>query len=431
MYSELKGKRLLFLGAVRSLCEAVKIAKSMGIYTIVTDYLPDSPAKKYADKACMVSTTDIDAIIKLCKEEKVDGVFTSFIDSMLPYARKVCDIMGFPFYASEEQIRLSLDKKFFKNQCRAYGVPVPMDFTEAITENGIDASKVTFPVIVKPTDSSGGRGIKICYSEKELVDAYKYALSISPSKNVLVEEYVIGNEVTATYTMKNGEISLSCFKDKLMSLDHDNITSQADILIAPSNYIKEYVDIVNDKVIAMLKGMNATDGTVFFQGIASNNGIKLFETGYRPNGGHDYRHIAAENNINFMEMMIAHALSGEMMGYEISEDNPFFKNYVLNLNIYAHGGTIGKIEGKEQVEIIDNVIVAENMRFEGDKVIDNNTLAQRVFRVVIKDNDVERIQETIKKVQEAIRVTDVNGENMLYKPFDVNRMNVYESIKES
>lgn len=429
MTNEFKGKRILFLGAVRALCDAVQTAKKMGMYTIVTDYLPNSPAKKYADKACMVSTTDVDAVVELCKKEKVDGVFTSFIDSMLPYARKVCDIMGLPFYASEEHIRLSLDKNFFKEKCIEYGVPVPKKYNINIVNGEICFENIDFPVIVKPIDSSGGRGIRICNGKEELKEAYEYAMSVSPGKNVLVEEYVTGDEVTATYTMKNGEISLSCFKDKLMSMDHENITSQADILITPSNHLSEYVEKVNDKVIGMLKGMKATDGTAFFQGIASDKGIKFFEIGYRANGGHDYRHVAAENGINFMEMMLAHAVTGEMMGYELSQDNPFFKNYVLNMNIYAHGGIVGKIEGKEKVENIDNVIVAECMRFEGDEIIDNNTLAQRVFRVVIKDNDVERIKATIKKVQEVIKVTDVNGNNMLYKPFDVNRMNEYKTIE--
>lgn len=425
---ELRGKRILFLGAVRALCEAVQIAKKMGMYTIVTDYLPNSSAKKYADKACMVSTTDVDAIVELCKNEKVDGVFTSFIDSMLPYARKVCDRMGFPFYASEEQIRLSLDKNFFKEKCIEYGVPVPKKYSVNFVDGEICFENIEFPVIVKPIDSSGGRGIRICNKKEKFKEAYEYALSVSPGKNVLVEEYVVGDEVTATYTMKNGEVSLSCFKDKLVSLDHENITSQMDVLITPSNHLEEYFKNINDKVIGMLKGMKATDGTAFFQGIASEKGIKFFEIGYRANGGHDYRHIAAENGINFMEMMLAHSVTGEMMGYDLKEDNPFFKNYVLNLNIYAHGGKIGRIEGKEQVDKIDNVIVSEYMRFEGDEIIDNNTLAQRVFRVVIKDRDVERIKTTIKKVQEAIKVTDVNGKNMLYKPFDVERMSKYKNI---
>lgn len=428
MYENLQGKRLLFIGAVRSLCDAVNTAKAMGVYTIVTDYLPDSPAKKVADKACLVSTTDIDAVVQLCKDEKVDGVFTAFIDSMLPYTRQICDRLGFPFYASEDQIRMSLDKSFFKETCRRCHVPVPDDYTEEIRANGIDGAAIKYPVIVKPIDSSGGRGVRICNDQAELEAAYDYAMSISPGKHVMVEECVIGEEVTATYTMKDGEISLSCFKDKLMSLDHEGITSQADVLIAPSKYLMKYLAEVNDSVISMLKYMKATDGTVFLQGIANQEGIKLFELGYRPNGGHDYRYVASENRINFMQMMIAHALTGRMEGYDLSMDNPFFSKYVMNLNLYAHGGVIGSMCGKEEVAKLENVIVSEYMHAVGDKLSDDNTLSQRVFRAVIRDNSIQRIKETIRSIQQTVRVCDVDGKNMLYLPFDVQRLDQYDDI---
>lgn len=429
MFENLKGKKLLFLGGVRPLCEAVNIAKSMGIYTIVTDYLPNSPAKKYADKACMVSTIDVDAVVQLCKQEKVDGIFTAFTDSMLPYCREICDRLNFPFYASKEQISLSLDKNLFKKTCRVYNVPVPEDYTDAISENKIDESKIKYPVIVKPIDSSGGRGVRVCNNSDELIEAYKYAMLYSPSKHVLVEEYVIGDEVTATYTIKNGEISLSCFKDKLISSDHEGITSQSDILLMPSCYLNKFVEEVNVKVIDMLKGIGATDGSVFFQGVVSKTGIKFFELGYRINGACDYRHIAAENGINYLKMMIAHALTGSMDGYDLQADTPFFKQYVLTYNLWAHGGVIRKMEGLENVLSIKNVILAEYMHNEGDEIIDNNTLSQRVFRAVIRDNIVERIKKTVKLIQDMVQVEDTDGNNMLYQAFDVTRLSQYKDIE--
>ncbi len=431
MYDNLKGKRLLFLGAVRPLCEAVQIAKSMGIYTVVTDYLPNSPAKKYADKACMVSTVDIDAIVQLCKDEKIDGLFTAFTDSMLPYARKICDIMGFPFYANDNQISLSLDKLLFKATCREYGVPVPVDYTETVRKNGLENVDFNFPVVVKPIDSSGGRGVTVCYNFPELKLAYDYALSISPSKTVLVEEYVIGNEVTATYTIKNGNISLSCFKDKLISDDHKSITSQSDILIMPSKYLEKFYNDTNNKVIEMFKGIGATDGSVFIQGIMNEKDAKFFELGYRINGACDYRHISAENNINYLKMMIAHSLTGEMQGYDLDLDNPFFSEYTLTYNMWAHAGVIGEISGIEAVEKLPNVIFSEYLHTIGDKLEDNHTLSQRVFRAVIKDSNIDRIKETIQKIQNAVKVKNIDGENMLYKPFDINRMNVYKNIMEN
>ncbi len=422
MYEHLIGKRLLFLGAIRALCEAVEMAKEMGIYTIVIDYLPNSPAKKIADKAYLVSTTDVDAVVELCKKEKVDGIFTAFIDSMLPYAREICDRLNLPFYASKEQIKMSLDKKFFKETCRKYNVSVPVDYTSVVQGDTIDAGKLHLPVIVKPVDSSGGRGIHICYDISEFKDAYYYALSVSPGKNVLVEEYVVGDEVTATYTMKNGEISLSCFKDKLISQDHENITALSDILIAPSCHLPLYLKTVNPYVIDMLKGMNATDGTVFFQGIATKDRIVLFECGYRPNGAHDYRFIEQINEINFMKMMLAHSLTGEMAFYDLSMDNAEFPEYIMNYNMFGHAGTISHMSGLDEVKKLDCVVSAEYMHDVNDKLLDNNTLFQRVFRAVIKSADLHKVQDTIRQIQSIVCVLDENGNNMLYKPFDTNRL---------
>ena len=73
--NELRGKRLLFLGAISLYCEPIRYAKEMGIYTIATDYLENSPAKKVADKSYMVSTTDVDGICELCRKEKVIVIY--------------------------------------------------------------------------------------------------------------------------------------------------------------------------------------------------------------------------------------------------------------------------------------------------------------------------------------------------------------------
>ena len=423
MYENLKGKRLLFLGAIKSLCEPIQYAKEMGIYTIATDYLPDSPAKKVADKACMVSTTDVDAVCQLCKDERVDGLFTGYMDGMLSYAREICDRMGFPFYASENQIRLSHDKSFFRAKCIEYGVPCPKDYSEEVLNHGVEEAEVEFPIIVKPVDMYGGRGISIARNKAELQKAVDYAYSFSPGKRIIVEEYLEGVEITATYTMKNGEISLSRLGDKYISQDHDDCQSQGDVLLLPSRYLEQYIASTDRGIHRMLKGMEATDGTCFFQGIANREKIALFECGYRPNGSADYRHISQENGINYIKMMIAHALTGEMQGYDLSQDNPRFKNYRVTYNLWAHDGIIGNQSGLEEVRKLAHVTFAEYRHFIGDEITSEKPLLQAVFRAIISATDIETVKETILAIQKLVSVENVNGENMLYQPFRVERLN--------
>ena len=420
------GKRLLMLGAMQPYCEVIDYCRELGIYTIVTDYLPESPAKKYADKAYDVSTTDMEGLERIIEQEKVDGIFVCYMDFMLPIARKLCDKYGFPFYASVEQIRLSQDKSFFKDTCCRFHVPVPSDYTEVVMTQGVRNADISYPVIVKPVDSARGQGVRMCKNAQELESAVEYALEVSPSKRILVEEYVVGVEITATYTIKNGEVSLSCMKDKLLSQESEYVTSQSDVFVMPSAHLDLYLRTANNAIVDMLKGMGARDGVVFFQGIAQKDRVVLFELGYRPSGGCDYRHLERVNGINFMRMLVTHALSGEMDGYELSMDDPYFhgKNVVV-LTIWAHAGVIGKQTGLEEVLKISNVTQANYMHDVGYEIFDDFSLKQYVFRCIIIDDDMDAIKESILKIQSLVKVEDIEGKDMLYHvSFDVGRLNL-------
>lgn len=423
MFEELRGKRLLIMGGISLNVDIVKTAKNMGITTIVIDYYSDSPAKKVADESYQVSTTDVDAVVELCKKKKIDGIFTGFVDSLLPYARKICDIMKFPFYATNDQIELSLNKEKFQMECEKNSVPVPKTYSY----DGVISGKCKFPILIKPIDSSGGRGVFVVQNKNSFIEKYTTSLSFSPSKRIIIEEYLIGDEISVTYTLKNGIASLSCMKDRLLSKDHDHITSLADVYIMPSRYLNEYLRDVHPYVLKFLKNIKATDGSVFFQGVATKDGIKLFELGYRANGASDYRLISSINGINYIQMMICHALTGEMGGYDLSMDDPHFKEYILNFHFFAHGGKICFLSNMSFLKNIKNVVAYEPLKEVGDTLIENDSLLQRVFRIAIKDKNINNIIRTIKLAQSEFKVLNEKRESILFKQFDCNRLLIYKN----
>lgn len=211
------------MGGINLACEIVETAKEMGVYTLVTDYLPDSPAKKLADEALMLSTVDVDTIVDFCKENKIDGVFTNFIDAMLPYCQQVCEKLNIPFYLTPEQIEQYGIKDKFKQLCIENNVGAPKRFYIDPENPEKDIDKVEFPVIVKPVDSSGSKGISVCKSKDELRAAFERALSYSRSKNIVVEKYFTGDEVTANYIMNDGNIKLSCIHDRYFNTEQKRI----------------------------------------------------------------------------------------------------------------------------------------------------------------------------------------------------------------
>ena len=98
----------------------------------------------------------------------------------------------------------------FKDECIKYGVKVPQDYICG-TEYKSILDDIRFPVIVKPTDAAGRKGITICYDKDELVKAIDLALEYSVSKTIVVEQYIVGREYSAIYMLKDGEYSLSCY----------------------------------------------------------------------------------------------------------------------------------------------------------------------------------------------------------------------------
>ena len=203
----LEGKRLLILGGSRISCEIVRHAKNMGIVTGVTDWyeLDRSPAKQMADEVYYVSTSDIDAMVSLIKEKNFDGVITGFTDSVLPYYAEMCEKAGIPAYGAKEQFEIFIDKQKYKKLMRDFNVPTIPEYEIDFEDFNITTEEIVYPVIVKPSESSGARGITVCYSKDELKGAVDLASRTSEDKKILVERYIDKSEVTIFWLFVDGQ----------------------------------------------------------------------------------------------------------------------------------------------------------------------------------------------------------------------------------
>ncbi len=420
----LEGKRLLVLGSSVGAVSIVKSAQKMGVYVLVTDYLPidRSPAKQIADEVADVSTLDVDALCALAAEKKIDGVISGVSEPNLLSVYKVCERLGFPCYFTQKQWDLVENKKNFRQLCMKYGVPCPKTYA---TRSGsvLEPDAIRFPVIVKPVDGAAAIGITICWNEEELAKACRLARERSASGEIIVEDYLIGTEITAVYTIADGKISLSLVRDRYPSLDHENVTAQFDASIAPSNFYEEYLKTVDPYVKDMLEGIGAYAGNIFFQGIAGERGIALFECGYRMNALCDYHVIERANGLNYLDMLVHYTLTGNCGDIDLSLDNPNPRELCCIFNMTAHQGTVARLEGLEETLRLPNVIYAEYLMQPGRVVKDTNSMAQSVFRAYINTKNTDELKQTIRRIQEHIQVEDESGDSMLFLPFDVDRIN--------
>lgn len=183
---------LLLLGGSAQQIVAIETAKRMGLRTVLCDYLPDNPGQYYADKFYQVSTTDKDAVLKVASEEKIDGILAYASDPAAPTAAYVAEKLGLPG-SPYESVEILCNKDRFRSFLGENGFCTPKasgysSIDEALSD--LRRDKFSFPVIVKPVDSSGSKGVSRIDTIDEAEKKIENAMSFSRSKRIIVEEFV-------------------------------------------------------------------------------------------------------------------------------------------------------------------------------------------------------------------------------------------------
>lgn len=186
-------KTLLLLGGSEAQVAAIEAANRMGLRTVLCDYLPDNPGRELADSFYQVSTTDMEAVLEVALCESVDGVVAFGSDPAAPTAAYVSQKLKLPGNSYESVSRLC-DKSKFRRFLADNGFKCP----SSITLSTGDAEKrvrdavlgMSFPLVVKPVDSSGSKGVSVADSVEDVEEATLAAFRCSRSGRVIIEEFV-------------------------------------------------------------------------------------------------------------------------------------------------------------------------------------------------------------------------------------------------
>lgn len=184
-------KRLMLLGGLRYLIPAIKAAHDQGYYVITADYLPNNIAHRYSDEYQNVSIVDKDAVLQVAKDRRIDGIMSFACDPGVISASYVQEQMGLPSFGPYKSIEILQNKDKFRLFLSKHGFNVPKAkgysfFAEVFG----DEEQFVYPVIVKPTDSAGSKGVTRVNSKNELKKALLAAFANSIKGRVIIEEYI-------------------------------------------------------------------------------------------------------------------------------------------------------------------------------------------------------------------------------------------------
>ncbi|MBQ3424670.1 MAG: hypothetical protein IJK63_12110 [Oscillospiraceae bacterium] len=415
------GKRLLILGGAVQCLKVVEAAREMGVHSIVTDLSGTGAAKLAADEALPFSVMDTDAIVNWCREHPVDGVLNFNIDYAQITHQKVCELLNFPSYGTAEQYRRLTDKAAFKEMCIQNGVDVIPEYDER------DLSNVQFPVLVKPTESSGSRGSTVCRTPGELQQAIAAAKAESKNHKALIEKYLYGcPDFSMSYIIIAGEPYLTRTLDRFVGRPEDNLQRQCICARCPSIYTELYLREAHGKVVAMLKGLGLKNAAVFMQGFIDGEKFRFYDPGIRFSGAEYERMLKSATGVDVVKAFVAYALGGDLapLAGQLRDEVFRLKGACgLQLFIDAYPGTIRSVSGMDEVAAMPEVVSILQKHELGYEVPASGDVRQRLFEIVtLSENKRDSVEKVLDHIARNLSVKGDKDEELLTPLIGIDRL---------
>lgn len=410
-------KKILVLGSDYGTLDLVREAHRMGLYVIVADLMATSPTKEEADEKWLVSTTDIGVLEKKCRENEVCGVVTGASDFNTACSRSLCERLCLPVYCDSDRAwEIGRNKRLFKELCKEVGAPVAKDYYVSDSLSLAELQSVSFPVVVKPVDKSGNRGMSYCENIEELKTAYQYARSISDNEAIIVEKELHGPEFAAHYVIAEGKARLLYFGSEHHQPGQKN--NLYSLVYTTSAHLQQYLVEVNDAVIEVFSQAGCKDGIAWVECIRDDDGhFYLFEMGYRFGATMLYTWYEKVYGFNSVRWMIECAMGVK----HTAEDLPKGLNKLClatsaSYHLFSNqDGIVARTVGLEKIQALPNVIIDIPKR-QGHHV--NAFSCIGIIRIY--GEDCEQLCETISKINAYLRIENASGDNMiiLFDDFD-------------
>ncbi|MER3373042.1 MAG: carbamoyl-phosphate-synthetase [Allomuricauda sp.] len=417
-------KKLIILGGNPETAALVDVANSMGIHTIVVDPNPNAPAKKNAAETHDIDGFDVDGIVQLAKDRNVDAVLVGVADILVKPYREICEKLGVHCYATKEAVEAFCSKDGFKRYCHEYNIQdIPGIYLDA--SNIGKPENLDYPLMIKPVDSGGGVGMKICRDDNDYNESVKTALKFSKKGVVLVEKYMDCDDMAAYYTFRNGIPYISAISDRITTKKQGDASPVCIGAVYPSKHSQLFIDQVHPKLCELFKGLKIQNGVLNIQFFVENGVVYAYDPGFRLQGEAPHIHIAHINGFDHREMLVNYAFTGVLGEDDFAEKNDYtFKGKIAcTIWVLLTGGEIGSIQGMDEIKADKDVVFVLERFKEGDTVQKEwlGTERQVYSRIYLSADSISEVNSKIIAFKNLLKINDIHGENMILewlKPFN-------------
>lgn len=405
--------RLMVLGSMDEFIMLVQMAKERGLYTIVCDGYENGPAKKFADKVYHVPVTEIDRIAAICKEEKVDGIITSFSDLLFECMVKIAAKADLKCYFTPEKLPYYRDKSVMKKMFEELSVPssrytcLNKDFSDK------ELDGFQFPVVVKPIDKYGSRGIYVLNSTEEVRSYFDESCATSDIKQILVEEYHDGYEFNMMTWVLDGKVQVISIADreKTPISAHDIPISSRNVY--PSRLYDHVVVEATEILQKIADYTGQKDGCLSMQFFwKKESGISVCEVAGRFLG-YEHELIELASGFCLEELLLNYVYDEEALRNQLAAHDSRMKRCCAVLYFHGKEAVIADQSKAEELAKRNDVVFDQIFYKDGEKVVQHGPNPY-VVRYYVAGESREQVDASTSEIFEAMTIKDVDGNEVLY-----------------
>lgn len=395
-------KKLMILGGSRYALPVIEAAKKLGVYTITADYLPDNIAHKYSDEYVNVSIIDKEATLKAAQERNIDGIMSFACDPGVVTSAYVAEQMGLPNVGPYESVCILQNKGLFRKFLTDNGFTVPVAKSYKNIEDAItDIDIFNWPVIVKPTDAAGSKGVMRVDEKEELEKSIEYALSYSHSDEFIIEDFITQNGYssdTDSFSV-DGELKFVSFNSQRFDRDAKNPYTPA-AYSWPSSMTDEHQEELKNEIQRLLKLLNMRTAVYNIETRESINGkAYIMEVSPRGGGNRLAECLRYATGVDMITNMVKYSVG--LPVDEITQE-PYDGCWA---EIILHSDEAGVFDYLWiSDELANNVIERDLWIEEGNKVGAFEAANEAIGTLVLKFENDERLQEVLANQSKYVKV---------------------------
>ena len=395
-------KKILLLGGAMQQIPSILMAKKLGYYTITCDYLPENPGHKFADEYHNVSTTDLNAVLELSQKLNIDGIVAYASDPAAPTAAYVAEKMGLvgnPY----ESVKLLTQKDLFREFLATHGFATPQaggynNYEEAEA----DIERFKFPVMVKPVDSSGSKGVVKVYDKSELKVATEESLSYSRRKRFVIEEFIVkkGYQVSGDGFSVDGKLVFTSYGNELYS---GKGTREYVALgeFWPSELTKEQKNKVDSELQKLITALGMRTCAYNIEVILDqDDNVYVLELGPRNGGSYIPQLINYATGVDMVEYTIKAAMGEDVSDLHMVDTKGIWSNYMILSTVSGKYKDIWFDEKFKE----DNLLEVHCTYKEGDQVTAYQNTMHSLGTILFKASSMDEMIEITSNIEKYYRV---------------------------